>query len=312
MRTHRHRWATLLLAVALLAGCEAPPPAAPAPKPVDVAFLRDLQAWRQQRLQDLQRPGGWTSLIGLHWLDPGAHYAGSDRRNGVRLAMGPPHLGMFELRGERVRFVPERGVALTLDGAPLRGEAWLRSDADPQGASVIGFDDGKGGVSVVRRGSRHALRVWHADAPSRVNFAGLSTWPADPAWRLDAKLVTHPPGRTLEIHDIVGNTIAAANPARVEFVRDGRTFSLEMVVWGGESLLMFADATNAKGSFSAGRYVLVERPREATRIVVDFNRAYNPPCAFTPYTACPLPPLANRLDLAVTAGEKAYVPRRTF
>ena len=309
MRLPRPAAAAALAAVLAACGDTAPPP--PAPKPVDVAFLADLEAFRRQRLQDLMRPDGWTALTGLHWIEPGAHYAGSDRRNGLRLAMAPPHLGMFELRGGRVRFVPERGVPLTLDGAPLRGEAWLRTDADPAGPSRIGFDDGRGGAMVLRRGSRYALRTWHADAPSRLNFSGLAHWPPDDSWRIAAKFVTHPPGRTLEIHDITGNTFAAPNPGRVEFLRDGRTFALEAVEWGGQTLLIFADLTNAKGSYSAGRYLELKREAGTTAVVVDFNRSINPPCAFTPYTTCPLPPSSNRMELAVAAGEKAYTRRRT-
>lgn len=299
----------LLAALALTVGCaETPPP--PERKTVDVAFLRDWQVWRHQREQDLVRPDGWTSLIGLHWIEPGAHFVGSDRRNGIRLAMGPAHLGMIERRGERLRFVPERGVALTLDGQPLRGEATLRTDADPAGASVIGFDGGNGGARVLRRGARYALSVWHADAPTRTGFGGLRHWNPDPAWRLPATYVTYPQPRTLELHDIVGNVVHVPNPGYVTFSRGDREFRLETVELselGDAPMLLFADHSNAKGSYSAGRYLRLERKGE----VVDFNRSYNPPCAFTPYSTCLLPPLVNRLELAVTAGEKAYVARKS-
>lgn len=312
MSAGRQTGAGALLALcAFVAGCadEASPPQAVVP--VDVAFLRDWQVWRLQREQELLRPDGWTSLVGLHWIEPGAHYVGSDRRNGIRLAVGPPHLGMIERRGDRLRFVPERGVALTLDGEPLRGEAILRTDADPRGASVIGFDEGKGGARVLQRGHRHALSVWHADAPTRTGFAGLTHWPADPAWRIRANYVTYPQTRTLEIHDLIGNVAHARNPGYVTFRREGREFRLEMVELrelGDTPVLLFADHTNAKGSYSAGRYLRIERKQE-NEAIVDFNRSYNPPCAFTPYSTCPLPPVTNRLEMAVTAGEKVYASR---
>src|SRR5690606_1199274 len=131
----------------------------------EIAFKQRQQAWREQRLAGLVAADGWTTLVGLHWIEPGSHYLGSDADNGMRLAMGPDHLGMLELRGERVRLVPEAGVALTVDGEPLVGETWLRADDDPAGPSTLGFDDGAGQAVVIKRNNRLALRVRHAHAP---------------------------------------------------------------------------------------------------------------------------------------------------
>ena len=267
-------------------------------------FAREQYLWRAKRVIELSRSDGWTSLVGLHWLDPGAHRVGSGPDNGIRLAMGPAHLGVFTVRDGKARFVAD--TAVTIDGQRAGG-GLLRSDHDEGGPSAIGFDDGKGLATVIERGGRLALRVKHADAPSRLRFAGLDYWPADPAWRIAGKFVPHPAGTTLQVANIIGGLDDADNPGAVEFQRDGKTFRIEAIDEGdGQLFLVFADRTNGHGSYGAGRFLYASAPDAQGNVVVDFNQAYNPPCAFTSFATCPLPPAQNRLDLAITAGEKAY------
>ena len=173
---------------------------------------------------------------------------------------------------------------------------------------MIGFDEGKGVLGVIKRGERYALRVKHADAPTRLQFAGLEYWPADPGWKITGKFVPHPPGKTMPIVDIIGITTDAPNPGAVEFVRDGKTYRIEAMGEpdSADLFLVLADRTSGHGSYAAGRFMDTPGPDAQGRVVLDFNRAYNPPCAFTPFATCPLPPPENRLDLAISAGEKAY------
>ncbi len=275
----------------------------PAP---DLNFLADNAIWRDERRQELLKPDGWTSLVGLHWLELKAHYIGSGSGSGIRLAAGPPKLGMVEQRDGRIFFTPENGLSLTLDGKPLKGRVELKTDHD-ETPSLVGFEDGKGLLSVIRRGERSGLRVKYADAPPRLQFAGLDYWPADAGWKVVGKFVPHPPGKTLPIVDIIGTTTDAPNPGAVEFVRDGRTYRIEaMGEPGNELFLVLADRTSGHGSYPAGRFMEASGPDAQGHVVLDFNRAYSPPCAFTPFATCPLPPPENRLDLAITAGEKAY------
>ncbi len=298
----------LVASLLLLAACGGDPgtgqkAAAPAPDP---NFSADNAIWRNERKQDLLRPDGWTSLVGLHWLELKAHYVGSSTGSGIHLAVGPPKLGMVEQRDGGIYFTPESGVALTLDGKPLTGRVELKNDHDEM-PSLIGFDDGKGQLSVIKRGQRFGLRIKHADAPTRLQFAGLEYWPADPSWRIVGKFIPHPPGKTLPIVDIIGTATDAPNPGAVEFVREGKTYRIEaMGEPGNELFLVFADRSSGHGSYPAGRFIDTAGPDAQGRVVLDFNRAYSPPCAFTSFATCPLPPPENRLDLAITAGEKTY------
>lgn len=271
------------------------------------AFDAQEQAWRDQRKASLSRPDGWTSLVGLHWIEPGEHYFGSDADNGIRLAMGPAHAGMLSRKGDRFRVVPERGAALTLDGQPLKSGAPLLADTDEKGPSVLGFDGGKGTITVIRRGDRYALRVKHADAPTRTGFKGIDYWPGGEDWIVTARFVPNAPGKTLPIANIVGTVEDVPNPGAMEFERDGQVFRIEALDEGEDTLfLVFADRTSGKGSYPAGRFIDAPRPDAQGNVVIDFNRAYNPPCVFTAFATCPLPPPENRLDLEITAGEKAY------
>jgi uncharacterized protein (DUF1684 family) len=262
--------------------------------------------WRAARRARLVAEDGWTSLVGLHWLELRAHYVGSDATSGIRLAHGPAKLGLVQQEGGRVYFTPERGVPTTLDGTALGGRAELHDDhADVP--SVLAFDEGKGVLTVVRRGPRKGLRVRHADAVTRTQFGTIDYWPIDPRWLVDAQFRAHPLGRTIEIASITGGVEAMPNPGVVEFEREGTVHRLEALEGEeGGLFLILADRTSGHGSYGAGRYLDTAAPDAQGHVKLNFNRAYNPPCAFTPFATCPLPPADNRLDLAVTAGEQAY------
>jgi len=275
------------------------------------AFATKQRQWREERVAGLTRADGWTSLVGLHWITPGPHFVGSSPGSGIRLAAGPDELGLLTLeRDGGLRLVPASGAQLTLDDAPLDGPAALASDADQAGPSRIGFDEGKGVATVIKRGERYALRVRHAEAPTRSGFAGLDYWPASRDWVVQARFVAHPPGRTIPIANIIGTIDETPNPGAVEFTHQGTPYRLEALDGGDGSLfLVFADRTNGRGSYGAGRFLDAPAPDAQGRVELDFNRSYNPPCAFTAFATCPLPPPQNRLDLAIDAGEKAYAGR---
>lgn len=279
--------------------------AAPGASP---AFVQQATQWRQQRLDGLRAPDGWLSLVGLHWIEPGTHRLGSAAANDLQLNTGPSSLGTLVLKDGKARFKADPAAGASIDGKPAKGEVALRTDAttDPRGPTIVAFNQGTANFQVIERAGKFGLRVKDANASTRIGFSGIDYFPADPAWRIEASFEPHPKGRTMPIASVINTIEPMANPGVVVFQKDGKTYRLEAVDEGdGQLFLIFADRTNGKLTYGAGRFLYADPPKNG-RTVVDFNRSYNPPCVFTHYATCPLPPPENRLDLAVTAGEKKY------
>jgi uncharacterized protein (DUF1684 family) len=271
------------------------------------AYEKEILDWRAERVMRLQKPDGWLSLVGMHWLPVGVTRVGSGPDNGTRLSVGPAHIGILSVSetGE-IDLQVEPGVGITIDGASASGRARLLSDAQAEAPpTVVAFNKGDASFIVIKRGDRYALRVRDALAPTRTGFAGLDYFPIDPSFRFLAKFVPHAPGAKIEIVNILGIAEPMDNPGTVSFEKDGKSFSLEAVDEGDHRLfLIYADRTSGHESYPAARFLYADYPDATGTTVVDFNKGYNPPCAFTAYSTCPLPPPSNRLDLAIAAGEK--------
>ncbi|HET6433034.1 DUF1684 domain-containing protein [Dyella sp.] len=275
--------------------------------------VQQVEQWRAQRLAGLTAPDGWLSLIGLEWLRAGDNRVGSAADNDVVLAAGPAHLGVVHVGDDGavgIQLAPGSGA--TVDGkdvaqAPLIDDMHATGDAAP---TTVRF--GTASFYVIDRDGRKALRVKDANAATRTGFRGIESFPIDPQWRIEAQWVPFVPPEKLEIGSVIGTIDAVDVPGKAVFQRDGRTFELRPYQEepGGELFFVIADRTSGKETYGAARFFYAALPaggvtRPGT-VVLDFNRAYNPPCAFTPFATCPLAPPENRLDIAVTAGEKKY------
>jgi uncharacterized protein len=301
------RWLALALCAMALAACGSGDETTSAK--VDPAYQAEIDTWRKLRYEDLTRADGWLSIIGLHWLTLDAHFAGTER-SGVDTMFGPPQLGMFSRVGERVYFTPERGVDVTHNGEPASGRIQLLDDRQPI-PSILGYDNGQGEISVIWRGGRHALRIRHDQSEGRLKFAGIEYWPLDEGWKMQATFTPNPPGSTVEVVTVMGTTDVAAIPGHITFERDGKLHRLDVFPRGDAGYtVMFADQTSGQGSYGQGRFIDLYTPDEKGKLTIDFNRAYNPMCAYHRYGTCPTPPKTNRLELAVTAGEKRYSAHR--
>lgn len=268
-----------------------------------------MRDWRAQRLERLLRPDGFLSLVGLHWLTPGSTYVGTAKENGTRLTVGPDNIGMLTLgRDGRARLRLAEGAELLVDGEPATGEIELIPDTQGK-PTVVAFNRGDASFVLIERAGRYALRVRNAMARTRTSFPGLDYFDINPAFRFEARFEPHPPGKTLDIVNMLGMVEATPNPGRAVFEKDGASYSLEALDEGtGELFFVFADRTSGHESYPASRFLYATPPGPEGVVVLDFNRAYNPPCAFTPYSTCPMPPPENRLDLRIEAGEKKPLP----
>ena len=279
-------------------------------------FRRSHAAWVKEREAELTQPDGWTSLIGLHWLNDGQQTIGSASDSDIQLRIGPDKLGKIEQRDDALFFSAEVGAGVTLEGKVLQGEVRLKPEGRG-GGTKLRYDGGRGQITVIERSGKLALRVRHADSPDRRNFKGLEVFSPDEQWQVQAKFVPHPPGKTLAIANIIGDVNESPNPGYVEFERNGQKWTLEAQGDPARSLnFVFKDATSGKETYGIARFLKTGPVAADNTVVVDFNRAYNPPCAFTEYATCPLPPKENQfahknqkgetIRLAVVAGEKKY------
>lgn len=269
------------------------------------AHRAEVEAWRLRRLQRLSRPDGWLTLAGLFWLDEGANSFGSDKANRVVLpAPAPPCMGELVLEHGSVRVRVAPGVALTARGKPVT-EMALKTDADTE-PTVL--DYGPVGFYVIQRRDRFAIRVKNSQSPALLQFTGLDSFPISEAWRFTARFERYDPPKDVVVPNVMGGADIEKCPGAVVFESGGKAYRLEPVIeQGSEDLfIIFGDKTNGLETYGAGRFVYVKWPDAEGRTVLDFNKAYNPPCVFTPYATCPLPPAANRLPIRIEAGEKTY------
>lgn len=280
----------------------------PATAPADTAYVSAIHAERVEREARLRSDDGWLAVAGLYWLAPGVNTFGSDRANDVILPAGsaPARAGRFVLAGDSVRVEIEPGVEVTLGGEVPGGERvsamTLRSD-DAGPPDVLVLADLR--LSVIKRSRGYAIRLRDLNAPARKDFHGLAYYPVDPSWRIEARYVPYDPPKRVPIPSVIGTVDTLSAPGYVEFEREGRSYRLDPASESaGEDLfLIFKDATSGDGTYPPGRFLYADPPVDGV-VILDFNRAVNPPCAYTAFATCPLPPPQNALALAVTAGEK--------
>jgi len=298
--------AAMLTAVAGCGGDEKPAQADAGADAARRAYDQSIEEWHAGRLERLQRPNGWLSLVGMHWIEEGPTRVGTNEKFGTRLAVGPDDLGTLILgKDGRIEFQPSPDAGVLIDGQPATGPVTLTSDADGTPTEVA-FNKGDASFIVIKRSGRYALRVRDVLAPTRTGFTGIDRFPIDPAFRFEAKFTPHPPGKTLDIVNILSMVEPTPNPGTLTFTRDGKQYTLEALddTGDGQLFVVFADATSGHETYPAARFLYTDPPGPDGTTVLDFNKAYNPPCAFTAFSTCPTPPLSNRLPLRIEAGEK--------
>ncbi|HEY7964383.1 MAG TPA: DUF1684 domain-containing protein [Steroidobacteraceae bacterium] len=305
---HRTRPLAAALACALLAPALAnTPPAAGAPTAEALQAERaSVHAWRTQRLDALTGDDGMLTLAGLFWLKPGDNTFG--RGAGNALVLDNPSLadtaGSFVVSSQKVRFEARAGAGVTHDGRPVSS---LELVPDSAGEPTL-LASGALRFFVIERAGNLGVRVRDLNNPHRLGFLGLSYFPVSTAWAIDAHFEAYQPAHHIKIMNILGMEQDMESPGALVFRKDGRDWRLDAVLeqpGDTELFVMFADATSGHETYGAGRFLRVPLP-SGDSVRVDFNKAYNPPCALNDFATCPLPPSQNRLRLRIAAGEKTY------
>jgi uncharacterized protein len=251
-------------------------------------YPSEIAQWRQQREASLKAEGGWLSLTGLFWLHEGSNPFGKDPANEIALEDGAAHAGVLELRNG--------AVTVKRDGTTR--------DIKPDSADVV--KAGRLNLFVIKRSDKYGIRVKDPESPARRGFHGLQSFPVNESYRVTARWVAEP--RKIPILNVLGQTEDSESPGYAVFPLGGKELRLHPILEepGAQELFyIFRDETAGKETYGAGRFLYSEMPKEG-KVVLDFNKAYNPPCAFTPYATCPLPPPENRLAVRIEAGEKTY------
>jgi uncharacterized protein len=295
---------TIVACTSLSAGTPAAPATAGA-APLD-AERTNIGEWRRQRSDSLTSDSGWLTLTGLFWLKEGENSFGRDAGNALVLdnAALAHTAGRFVLSGHQVRFLADPGGGVTHDGAPVGA---IEMQPDVSGSPTV-LASGTLRFFVIERAGNLGVRVRDLANPHRLAFRGLSYFPVSLGWVFDARYQPYSPVHHIRIVNILGMEEEMVSPGAVVFTREGHEWRLDTVLeqpQDKELFIMFADATSGHETYGAGRFLYVPLPSGGvTRL--DFNKAYNPPCALNDFATCPLPPPQNRLKLRVEAGEKTY------
>lgn len=267
-------------------------------------YVASVRKWQAERLKRLDSDTGWLTIAGFYWLKAGDNAFGSDSSNAVVLPVGPARAGTIHVvegeGGVRIDIGPADGTALTLNSQPVTG----RTPFYEEGGEEIVAGLGRVAFWIIPRAGTFAVRIRDPESPLRKSFPGIDTYPIDPAYRVQGRLEARP--RQVLVPNIMGYEDSLLTPGPVRFTLGGETVELFPVIEDAADTVLFfifEDATSGIETYGGGRFLYSGLRPDGTA-VLDFNKAYNPPCALNPFATCPLPPAENRLSVAVRAGEK--------
>ncbi|HEV2484362.1 MAG TPA: DUF1684 domain-containing protein [Terracidiphilus sp.] len=299
----------------------------PAAPTESTQWQQELGEWRSQRAKEIAAPDSWLTLAGLEWLKPGINSVGSAADNQIRLhGQAPEHLGLLTIIGQTSSgkptntkptsavtiqlLAPSGGFPpeLTIDGKPAREGSLVVDNVNP---STIAWHDLS--LVVLKRGDRYVLRIKDANSPARSSFHGLNWYAPDSQYLVTARWVPFNPPLVEEIPTVIGTTLKLPAPGLAMFLLDGKILHLEPVLEDPSAKTLFfilRDETSTTTTYGGGRFLHTGLPDHGLdqpgSLTLDFNRLENPPCAYTVYATCPLPPAQNRLAVALQAGERRY------
>jgi uncharacterized protein len=268
------------------------------------AYDKEIKDWCAKRVQALKAPDGWLNLVGLFWLHEGINPFGSGLGQQIVFPYKdlPGDAGYFARKGNTITLVVKNTDRIQIDGKPIQ-EA-LVFDTAMAKAPVMSY--GSLRWTIIQRGEKIGIRLRNLQAPQVSTFKGTQRYPTNIAWKVKSTLVPPSEPTYIAITNVLGQTSQLPSAGKLEFFIGQKKYSLDALLEGEELFVLFADATNGASTYGSGRFMYAQKPGADGTTILDFNKAFNPPCAFTRYATCPLPPRQNHLPIAVTAGEKNY------
>ncbi len=270
----------------------------------DASYQKEIESFRVERETNLKKDGSWLTVAGLYWLREGESTVGADPENDFVLpeGTGPAMVGAFTYENGKVSFRANDGVTVVQKGKDEKPVKTATLEPGEKNAVALG----KLSMWVHASGPRLAIRLRDLDSPIRKEFTGLHWFPVEPAYRVTAKFTPHPKPKDVEVLNMLGDIELYQSPGVVDFELQGQAIRMEPVSYSDGGLwFIFKDQTSGKETYPSARFLRADDPKDG-KVVVDFNKAYNPPCAFNPFTTCPMPPKENRLKVRVEAGEQNY------
>lgn len=271
----------------------------------DPNYVKEINEWDAKRVNRLKADDGWLNLVGRFWLEKGESTFGSAKDNNIVIESSklPEHIGSFIFNDTTVTFKAKDDVEVLLDGKPVKEIVLV----DDQKKNMTVLQIGSIKFNLIIRDTLYGIRFRDLNSDLVKNFKGVDRFPIDESWKIIAKFEAYSPVKEIDVPNVLGQISKEKCPGAVVFERDGKTYRIDAVDEGGDRLfLIIADQTSGEETYGGGRFMYVDKPDSTGTILLDFNKAYNPPCVFTKYATCPLPPLQNYLKLRIEAGEKVY------
>jgi uncharacterized protein (DUF1684 family) len=268
-------------------------------------WIAETERWRELRERQLRSADGWLAVTGLHWLEQKQVRFGSAPDCELRLASesSPAAGGTITVTDGVVLFAAADGASLTLNGKPARNGILTLTGTAAEADSPDRLAIGSSTLQLLRRTGKLAIRVRDSNSSLIRDFPGERWFPANPAYRIPARFVAAEPGSVIEFRNVRGGSLNQELAGTVEFELEGRSFKLQATdEEPGKLFIVFRDQTSGQRTWPGGRFLSLDLPKDDTSLMLDFNRAYNPPCAYNLHTLCPLPPAQNMLPISISAG----------
>ncbi len=267
-----------------------------------ISYQQSIDQWHQERIKELRADDGWFNIVGLFWLEKGESSFGSGTENKVVFPKGTIEslAGYFNRSGGKVILRVAKGVIIKVNGKTVQ-EAEI-FDENTEVATVV--TSGSLQWTIIKRENKIGLRLRDLKSPAASKFKDIERYKVDSSWRIKAHLENPEKSGIILITNVIGQTSKEKSAGKLSFIIQGEKYSLNTMQEGNELFIIFSDQTSGNTTYPSGRFLYASLPDKNGNTYVDFNKAYNPPCAFTRFATCPLPPKENRLSLNITAGEK--------
>ncbi|MBL0048292.1 MAG: DUF1684 domain-containing protein [Bacteroidetes bacterium] len=271
----------------------------------NVPYLQQIEQWHAKRVANLKSESGWLTVAGLYWLKEGENSVGSAKYNQVVFPKGKAaeKIGVFTLNHGEVKLSVVQGVSV-MQKDSLFTSGIIFNDKIGEQEVILSHKNLR--FFIIKRGDKYGIRLKDIESDARKSFTHIDRFPVAETWRVVASYEAPKEVKTIPIHDVIGLTTETPYGGTLHFELNGKKYQLDATLEEDDLFIVFADETSGVTTYGGGRFLYAKVPKQGTEVILDFNKAYNPPCAFTDFATCPLPPDQNKLALEITAGEKAY------